>query len=837
MAKFNTLPNQNSGLSSENRSLDQATKQINNLFNLNSFNELKKDQTNINIFKNSSFDSNFNALAGCCFATTRLQSLVGESFGPSTYLSHYPKAGAATNQSSNLTGVPQTKRELLPSIRKASSLLSKTKKASNLRQVGLDYPKISAILRAIRSIRLNRDEWKLTLALLPLQGYEQRFASLRARVKNINLSLALRSTLSRASAPASPSYLYSQKSPSLRLPSTARLAKASEASNNRRLENKKASSLRFSAFLEKEKTLLIQQKSCNKIYTYNNIISKNLLLRNMKYNFLKSTLSSWSLDQLKKKIRRISEVLYSVEKPIKNYVLFSYLKNCIFTPPHIAPPSCVRNSKLTPPTRVSAPIKSLPLVGSCEATTKGRSKLSLNKYKGRKFGSFINYNKIIGFKFNSTFYQAAVGAIGPWTKPNCPKRGSFVQLPLVTPCQRQTQLLPSIRKASNCDWRSQPKASWQSVPQGNNWLLHNPSASNRYIKDTYKLLFYFFKSMYCLISKPVLNYTNDKVTIQLFYYLNIPKKKIFRLFSISYIKSIKKKWLAQSTTAHSSLFSKLNLQSPRTKFPFGPLKGLPAFGLKRATMAGRDLPSVDLPSATYNTKLNIRWKLRKAISRLKNSAVEISKLNLLGTRTKFPSSLSDLRNKTKTETLLSQVRPPSGIDNRYLLDTRPKTGINLLFLLRKFNISKVYQNKFKIICAILSKMFNKPVELQLIRLHHPYHDSNILVNLLSLNIKNKRKKARVAIQKIYNKKPVKNLNLVQGPKGKVPLMPAFLSGLNIKIAGRLMGEPIIPRITTKNFGIGASATGKVNYLDVARITKKNRKGAYTIKITSGQNFF
>src|ERR1700689_4020312 len=34
----------------------------NNLFNLNSFNELKKDQTNIKIFKNSSFDSSFNSV-------------------------------------------------------------------------------------------------------------------------------------------------------------------------------------------------------------------------------------------------------------------------------------------------------------------------------------------------------------------------------------------------------------------------------------------------------------------------------------------------------------------------------------------------------------------------------------------------------------------------------------------------------------------------------------------------------------------------------------------------------------------------------------------------------
>jgi len=52
-----------------------------------------------------------------------------------------------------------------------------------------------------------------------------------------------------------------------------------------------------------------------------------------------------------------------------------------------------------------------------------------------------------------------------------------------------------------------------------------------------------------------------------------------------------------------------------------------------------------------------------------------------------------------------------------------------------------------------------------------------------------------------------------------------------------MREPIIPRITTKKFERGASSPGKVNFLDTATITKKNRKGSYTIKISSGQNFF
>ena len=51
-----------------------------------------------------------------------------------------------------------------------------------------------------------------------------------------------------------------------------------------------------------------------------------------------------------------------------------------------------------------------------------------------------------------------------------------------------------------------------------------------------------------------------------------------------------------------------------------------------------------------------------------------------------------------------------------------------------------------------------------------------------------------------------------------------------------MREPIIPRKTTKKFEKGAIATGKVNFVDTARISKKNKKGAYTIKIAFAQNF-
>ena len=160
---------------------------------------------------------------------------------------------------------------------------------------------------------------------------------------------------------------------------------------------------------------------------------------------------------------------------------------------------------------------------------------------------------------------------------------------------------------------------------------------------------------------------------------------------------------------------------------------------------------------------------------------------------------------------------------------------NILFNLHKYNLFRVFSLKFKLICEILNNKFKKPVELQLIRLHRPYLDSNILVNLLSLNIKNKTFKTNVQIQRLFQKRVVKS---VYDYKNKsVNFIPSYLSGIKIRIGGRLMREPLIPRISKKRFERGASSIGKVNYLDTASITKKNRKGSYTLTISSGQNFF
>ena len=249
------------------------------------------------------------------------------------------------------------------------------------------------------------------------------------------------------------------------------------------------------------------------------------------------------------------------------------------------------------------------------------------------------------------------------------------------------------------------------------------SNSNKLIKNIYTLLARSFKSMYCLISKPVFVMTPDKIIIQLFYFLFIPNilkfKKIFK-----YGKKL----------SRSNLFKRK----------------------KRMKKQYRNYRKM---------KLSVRIKLRK---------------------------------------------------------------------LSKVVITKVFADKLKLLCYILSHFFKKPVHLDLIRLHYPYNDSNILVNLLGIMVK--KIKLRIIFRKLFEKAIIKNINKVSD-NSKFNIIPAFLSGINIKVAGRLMTQKVIPRQTVKIVRRGAAATGKINFSDKARFTNKNKRGSFSITVSSGQNFF
>jgi hypothetical protein len=425
-------------------------------------------------------------------------------------------------------------------------------------------------------------------------------------------------------------------------------------------------------------------------------------------------------------------------------------------------------------------------------------------FNKRKNGILIKYNQQIGYNFNSR---------------NILLRG--VEPKIVTSTVANKSLKPNKNIINHYYLngpllKKEPKINKEIAKELNRLkgvsglTGYNRSSNNRLIKYSYKLLFYFFKSMYCLISKPVFLFTPDKVTIQLFYYLNIPKFKVFKWYSILNNKLIRQKWYSLTSTTFA-----------RAK------ASLATVALLEPAVEAREvnkLSNISIPSDTEHT-------VADPLNHGQLNGHLIGNANLTSKKLK-----TVLYSNKEMMNCLRQVKLSWRIKKTlFRLNKKRNKVKHILFNLNKYNLFKVFSFKFKLICEILSNKFKKPVELQLIKIHQPFHDSNILVNLLSLNIRNKKFKTNVAIEKLYAKKAVKNL--YDYSNNSVNFIPTFLSGIKIRIGGRLMREPIIPRITTKNFERGASSPGKVNFLDTATITKKNRKGSYTIKISSGQNFF
>lgn len=299
--------------------------------------------------------------------------------------------------------------------------------------------------------------------------------------------------------------------------------------------------------------------------------------------------------------------------------------------------------------------------------------------------------------------------------------------------------------------------------------------------NVYNLLFNFFKSMYGLISKPVFITTPDKIKIQLFYFLCIPKFLINRTV------------------------------------------------IAAAASSGNFVTSCSEAAATTAFAAN------------EITATSVAKAN------EITASLASLASLATKGTSFSKLGKPSQALGFNSKDLNVKVNLKRL---TQSNLTEVYPQKFKLICTILSKFFNKNVELELIRLHQPYYNSNILVNFLALIIN--KKNIGACIQRLYNsniikankassllaaaKLPLQDASIDASHSKAVTIIASQLSGLNIKISGRLMREPIIPRITTKKFEKGFTAKGKINYFDLARFTHKNRKGAFTITVKAGQNF-
>lgn len=158
-------------------------------------------------------------------------------------------------------------------------------------------------------------------------------------------------------------------------------------------------------------------------------------------------------------------------------------------------------------------------------------------------------------------------------------------------------------------------------------------------------------------------------------------------------------------------------------------------------------------------------------------------------------------------------------------------------LKKSFNKSKINskflilnKNKLQNLIGILSSFFNKPVELDLTRLYYPHFDSNILANFIGLisNII----KLRFINARLFLKAKIKNPTK-RSKQIRNRLIPSFLSGINIKSAGRIMAKRTKNRIKSKTIQRGSLARTKANLITTSRFTNKNKTGSFSITVKTG----
>jgi Mitochondrial ribosomal protein (VAR1) len=65
------------------------------------------------------------------------------------------------------------------------------------------------------------------------------------------------------------------------------------------------------------------------------------------------------------------------------------------------------------------------------------------------------------------------------------------------------------------------------------------------------------------------------------------------------------------------------------------------------------------------------------------------------------------------------------------------------------------------------------------------------------------------------------------------IIPSVLTGIKLRVAGRLMTQRFYRRVRNKEFQRGSLTRNNAKLVTLARFSSKNRRGAYSITVTSG----
>ena len=195
---------------------------------------------------------------------------------------------------------------------------------------------------------------------------------------------------------------------------------------------------------------------------------------------------------------------------------------------------------------------------------------------------------------------------------------------------------------------------------------------------------------------------------------------------------------------------------------------------------------------------------------------------------------SKILNKNVYKILEYSFSEMSSLISQPIYQVTPKNVIiNLFyFLTRK---SKLNLLKLQGLSGKLSKFFKKPVKLELTQLYSVSHNTKVLVQVLG-KLGASRRNSFTRIIGRFLKHQSKKIYF-RNTQNKIFRFTSILTGVNIKLAGRLLRGKIIPRRTVKKIQHGSLARSKSNYVTTGRLTQKNKRGSFSFTVSIGHKFF
>lgn len=174
--------------------------------------------------------------------------------------------------------------------------------------------------------------------------------------------------------------------------------------------------------------------------------------------------------------------------------------------------------------------------------------------------------------------------------------------------------------------------------------------------------------------------------------------------------------------------------------------------------------------------------------------------------------------------------------------TPNKLIINLFYYLKNrrnnFKNLNIRIKQLQHLCVNLSKKINKPIELDLIKLHHPTLDSQISANAIGIIANKLRKPFRVIASKFFRFSRIKNPTLIKNIFRKTNSNNlSFITGIRLKLGGRLITQKVIPRRSSKTIQKGNLNRCNTDIVTTSRFTAKSKRGAFSITVSMGHKFF